>query len=292
MSEFTLQLFGRFDSKDIQSIVDNRGVHWFTQETVCDALDIERTAIYRIRKNHPGELSEHDDYQRISINGTSHLCFSEEGFFTILDMSTSEIAYRFRKWMRQQFRARQKEGEILVTPKNLQPDDLSDLGSDLVMAQELLNTIAENRRRIQSNTNMINRLGEEKQALEERTRTIEDRLTAWEDDAQIKPGEMTAISLAEHCGWVSSSGAPHNIAVITAGLCHQFHLRGMMERRRDETPVGYGQPVEVWVFTAAGVAEFLAIIDKAYHSGQSFRIEPNDHAKRAGHKNGRNVYKR
>lgn len=289
MAEFALDQFGKFNNTEILSLRDPAGQFWFTQEVVASALDVDRTTITYIRQNHPGEFTEGIEYNSIVWDGKRRLVYSEEGFLTICDMSTSEVAYRLRRWMRQQFRVKHQGRDIVVQAKALPREDFSDLGPDLVILQQMLSTLAEDRRRIIQLENEQMTITAETQELKEKVAEHEERIAVWEDNAKIKPGEMTAIQLAGHCGWLARSGAPHNTAVILAAMNHGYLDNGLMQTRREQGPGG--MVVEVYVFTPTGVAQFISQVDAKYSSGQRFEIKPNDIARVHGNKNMRYVLK-
>lgn len=276
MDEYAIDIFGKFNNVDIISIVEPDGSFWFSQEIIAQALDVDRTALTHIRQNHPGEFTEHEDYKSIVFQGKRRVVYSEEGFLTICDMSSSEAAFRLRKWMRQQFRVKHSGSDLVVQSKakGLPREDLSGLGKDLVILQHMLDSLAEDRRRIMTLEVETKAIEEEQGELKERVGATEEQLALWVHGAKIKPGEMTAIELARHCGWVSRSGAPHNLAVILAAANAGFVRRKLMQPRQEQGPNGL--KVEVWVFTQPGVHEFLQTIDPTFGNGQKFDLLPND----------------
>lgn len=290
MDSYELELFGNFNDLEIQAVKDVRGNFWFTQETVADALGLDRSTVSKLRSRHPGELTEFDEWTTMVVNGRRHVVFSEEGFLVCCDMSTTETAFRLRRWMRRQFRVKHEGNALRVSPK-LQRDDLSDLPESLQMIQRMLDEIASNHREIR-------RIDHEKAALEDRqdelTESVAEtkaRVEILEQAATVRPGEMSAVQLASRVRWISSSSAPHNVAVILAAVNEKFIERGLMVKRHDEGPAAYSKEVEVWVFTPSGVTEFCTVIDKKYNSGQRFQIKPNAIAKTHGYKHKRNVCK-
>lgn len=289
MSTYELELFGSFNEREITAIVDQRGQYWFTQDLIADALGVDRTALTHVRNNHPEEFTENIDYSSIVFDGRRRLVYSEEGFFTICDMSTSEVAYRLRKWMRQQFRARQSGNALVIQPKPIPRDDLSDLGPDLVLLQGILDTIAQHRRQMLRLDHEQRFIAAEQKEIKGTLQEHERRLQFWEEGARVKPGELTAIQVAEHCGWRSRAGGPHNVAVILAAINHGMDEDGHMVERREQGPDG--MVVAVQVFTPDGFAKFRTQIDSAYHTGQHFVIHPNERAVKLGYKNKRNVQK-
>lgn len=287
--EYTLEPFGQFNNCDIQAICDIHGNYWFTQEVIASALGMDRTNLAHIRSNHSSEFHEGEEYTTIVFAGKRRVVFSEEGFMTVCDMASTEVAYRLRRWMRQQFKVKQQGNQITVQPKNNR-EDLSDLGTDLQLLQKMVDSIADNRRRLLRLAVAQEALEEEQRDLRERVTATESRVQAIEKLAKIHPGEMTAIQLAVHCRWMSDSGAPHNVAIVLAAVNDKFDEKGWMIARTEEGP--NGQPVEVQVFTVAGVASFLHQIDAKYLSGQRFTIQPNGNAMAKGYKNSRYVTKR
>lgn len=289
MGEYALDLFGKYGGKDIQSIVDRAGNYWFTEQTIAEALGEAQHHVAYIRQNHPGEFDEGTHYTSLVIDGKRRLVYSEEGFLVICDMSKSVEAYRLRKWARNQFRVKQRDGQVLVQAKASARDDLSDLGSDLVILQQMLDTLAEDRRRIvrierEQAANEI-----EVGALKERASDTEVRIATLEGRAKVKAGEMTAIQLAQHCGWMTDKGSVHNPAVVLAAINADFLGRRLMHRRQELD--SNNRPVEVNVFTPEGVAAFLHEIDANYSSGDEFEIAPNAIAAQRGLKNRRYVRK-
>ncbi len=276
MDEYALDIFGKFNNIEIISIVEPDGSFWFEQEVIARALDVDRTALTHIRNNHPSEFTENDEYKSIVFKGKRRLVYSEEGFLTICDMSSSEAAYRLRKWMRQQFRVKHSGSDIVVQSKakGLAREDFSGLGKDLVILQQMLDSLAEDRRRIITLEAETRAMELEQDELKERVGVTEQQLALWVEGAKIKPGEMTAIELARHCGWISRSGAPHNLAVILAAANAGFVRRKLMQPRQEQGPNGL--KVEVWVFTQVGVSEFLQTIDAKFSNGQKFELLPND----------------
>lgn len=287
--EYKMEIFGKYEHLEINSIVDHRGNYWFTQQTIAAALELDNTTMTRLRKNHPAEFTEGMEVSSLPINGTRQVVYSEEGFLTICDLANTERAFRLRRWMRKQFRVKQNGGNLTVYTRQLQKDDLSDLGEDLQMLQRMLDTIAENRRRIMLLEESREEIEEQTEELKEQLEEHEARLTAFETQLQLKPGELTAIQLADHCGWRSRSGGPHNTAVILAALNAEFHRKGWMRTIPDEGPGGL--VVNVFVFSVEGVSLFKQNVDSLYPPGQSFEIIPNTFAVEAGHKNKRNVFK-
>ncbi len=293
MSDYTIEIFGQFNAMEIQSIVDKNDRYWFTQETVAKALDVDRTALHHVRQNHPSELIEGDDYTSLVIDDRRQIVYSEEGFLTICDLSTSEISYRLRRWMRKQFRVRQ-EGKLLSVHhqqliRSLPTEDLSDLQPDTRALKMLVDNIITHERQIKQIQQQQTVLQTTQKDLEGKVEQIRGTLQAWEEGAKLQPGEMTALQLAQHCRWTSSGGGAHNLAVILVAINEKFDEKGWMATRREEGPGG--NVVEVQVFTADGIREFMNEVDSKYHSGEGFAIEPNARAKSLGYKNKRYVAK-
>lgn len=289
-NEFRIDVFGTFQGEDIRSIVDAAGRWWFLAEVVADALQVDRSTVTRAREHHPEEFREGDEYDYFVVDGKRRLCFSEEGFLRILDASQSDRAVRLRRWMRQQFKIRQEGDDLVVRSKTAIQEDFSDLGKDLMIMQQMLNSIAEDRRRIRELQLSQAKITEEVEVLEERVSTTESRVSSLEGNLKIGPGEMSAIHLAQECGWFSSSGGAHNVAVILASFNAGFHQNDRMVRRYEQGP--QGRAVEVWIFTPQGVTDFKTRIDSRYNTGQDFELVPNQLAEAMGHKNRRMVYKR
>lgn len=272
--EFAIERFGRFNETEVTGIVDRTGACWFTEDMLADALEIDRTTVLRIREHHPEEFAEGADYRSAVVAGKRRTLYSEEGFLTVCDISTSKVAYRLRRWMRQQFRVKQRSDGVVVQARGVPRDDLSDLGADLAYLQGMLNAMAEDRRRIAALDRENVAIRAEQGDLRERLQSNEQQLATLLDGTKVKPGEMTAIELARHCRWVSGSGAPHNLAVILAAANEGFVGKAWMARRTEQGPAAH-PGVEVWVFTPVGVAEFLARIDARYSTGQRFEVVPN-----------------
>jgi prophage antirepressor-like protein len=135
MTEYQLDKFGKFNNTEILSIVDRAGRHWFTQEIVASALDVDRTTLTYIRQNHPGEFTDGMEYSSIVFEGKRRIVYSEEGFLTICDMSTSEVAFRLRRWMRHQFRVKHQSGAIAVNASPLL--QANDSGEQVRLVQRL-----------------------------------------------------------------------------------------------------------------------------------------------------------
>lgn len=291
VDEYAIDIFGKFNNVEIISIVDPDGSFWFQQGIIAQALGIEPSALTHIRQNHPEEFTENVDYKGVTFNGRRHLVYSEEGFLTICDMSSSEAAYRLRKWMRQQFRVKHSGSDIVVEAKakSLPREDLSDLGQDLVLMQHIIDGMADDRRRLRIVENEQKRLAAESEELKGKVTEHATKIAAWEDGAKVKPGEMTALQLATHCRWLSQSGGAHNVAVVLAAVNAGFIEKGLMQGRREQGPGGL--TVEVQVFTPDGVALFLSQIDSKYSSGESFTLVPNSVARKRYYKQQRHVYK-
>jgi prophage antirepressor-like protein len=289
MSDYRIDIVGKFGNLEIRSIVDAHGKYWFTQEVIAEALSVDRTTLTKARQNHP-EFFDDDDFGTILFEGRHRVVFSEEGFLTICDLSGSEDAVRLRKWMRQQFRVKQRDGEIVVQAKKLPDDDLSDLDPELAVIQRMLNQIYENRRRVRLLEADQRVIIDAQETIKSHVAELESRVEAWEEGAKLHPGEMTAIQLALHCGWCSKSGGPHNLAVILAALNENYLERKLMEPRREQGPDG--RIVEVFVFTPAGITAFVVEVDSQYAPGTVFEIAPNMIAQKRGNKNKRTVIKR
>lgn len=294
--DFKMELFGTFNGLDIRSAVDRNGTHWFPVEVVADALQVDRSTVSRSKDNHPEEIVEGDSYEYFTFETKRRLFFSEEGFFRLLDMSTTERAMRLRRWMRQQFRVRQEGTELVVQNKGLPRDDLSDLDPSLAMAQHLLDSMADAKRKLLRLDAEQKRLLAEQQRIEEeheetKQRLAEDegRIAALEGKQKIGPGEMNAVQMAIHCKWFSTTNSPHNAAVVLAAVNGRFEERNLMHRRQEQD--ANGRPVEVCVFTPAGVGAFLTEINAQFYSGQTFQIAPNAVAQASGLKNKRTVIK-
>lgn len=287
--QYSIDILGTFDRTEIRGAVDRHGKYWFTQEVVSQALDVDRTTVTRIRTNHPEFFSD-DDFDTILFEGRNNVVFSEEGFLTVCDLSSSEKAVRLRKWMRQQFRVKHQGDQIIVESKKMFSDDLSDLDPEIAIIQKMLNELAENRRRVRVLESDQRILSEAQEAIQGHVNDLESRIATWEDGAKLRPGELTAIQLAQHCGWQSKTGGAHNVAVILAATNEGFRKRKLMDARREEGPDG--RVVEVCVFTTAGISAFLTEIDAKYAAGQAFVIEPNAISLELGLKNKRNVIKR
>lgn len=225
--------------------------------------------------------------------------FSEEGFLTITDLARSEKAVRLRKWIRRHFRVKQQGEGIIVAPKDLPRDDFSDLGEDgkrLQWMSALVMEMAENQRRLRD-------LGQRQQALQDmqhetkaeakeikaKVKANAKKIQALEKNVKLQQGEMTAVAVANKCGWCSASGAPHNMAVILAAVNNEYIEHGWLVKRPEEGPNRI--VVEVTVLTVEGVAKFMSELDAIRTPGQRFTIAPNDVAKRHGHNRKAHVYK-
>jgi prophage antirepressor-like protein len=293
MEDFSIELFGKFNGLEIRSLIDKYDHYWFTQETIAQALDIDRTTIAKIRANHPSEFSEGDEWTTGVIDGKRKVVFSEEGFLTICDMSTSPVAFRLRRWMRKQFRVRQ-EGKTLQIHRReealtLPREDLSDLSPQTRALKGLVDGIVEHEIRIAKLEKQKSEIEQETQLLKEDVEQNKSAIKAIEEKARLQPGEMTALQLAHHCGWTSKSGGAHNLAVILAAVNEGFDLDGLMVERDEEGP--QRRTVQVQVFTVEGVAKFLSEIDNKYDTGEKFEVTPNKLAQRKGYKCSRYVLK-
>jgi prophage antirepressor-like protein len=289
--QYRIELFGKYDKLEIKGLVDSSGQYWFTQDMVAQALDIDKTTITHMRQNHPGEFTEFSDYNEAVIDGKKRIIYSEEGFLLICHMSQSEEAFRLRRWMAKQFRAKQEERTLVIQSKNLEPDDISDLSPTMQILNMMMRELNQDQRRIQAIEIQQVGLLEEQKQLNQRVSDHSKQIATLEGKHKSKPGEMTAISLASHCGWVSSGGLAHNTAIILAAYNHDFIGRGLMRTAFEQGPSGLGLPVEVYVFTVAGITEFNTKIDAQYRKGQSFIVIPNPTAIGYGQKNKRNVLK-
>lgn len=289
-NDYTIDVFGRYNQVEIRGIIDSQGKHWFTQEELAGALGLDRTTVAKLRENYPAEFSEFIDYSSLVFEGKRRTVYSEEGFMTVCDMAKSEEAYRLRKWMRQQFRVRREGEDIVIRARGLPREDLSDLGSDLVLLQGMIDALAEDRRRIKVLEREQAALASEATEVKERIVDSETRIAILEGHSKIRPGEMTAIQLAMHCGWCSKAGGAHNPAVVLAAINEDFLARGLMHPRSESD--ANGRPVETHVFTVEGVSEFVSKIDSPFRAGQTFTIEPNAIARQLGKKNSRYVFKK
>jgi prophage antirepressor-like protein len=275
-SEFRIDMFGSFNGVEIRSIIDRLDRHWFPANVVADALDMDRSTITKARENHPTEFSEGEEYDYFPFEGKRHLCFSEEGFMRILDAANSERAMRLRRWIRQQFRVRQEGTDIVVRARSIPQDEPEEIDDDLALVQNLLNSVVEDRRRIKRLERQSEEMKEEAQMLAGRVANTENKLAIWEENAKLQPGELTAIMVASRCKWQSSSGAPHNVAVIAAAANQGLIARNLLVKRKEQ--VAGGRIVDVYVFTPEGVVEFITRIDSQYSSGQKFTISANKNA--------------
>lgn len=292
MPTYDIVSFGDFHGCDVRAIVDSEGKHWFTKNIIAGALGIDKGNVVHVRSNNSSEFIVGEDYKYITHNKKKVVVYSEEGFLTICDLSSSKRAYRLRKWMRSQFRVKSTGNGIIVHHKH-EKDDYSDLDDDLAMTQKLLDRIIEDRQRMKSMQRAHDLLSdaveEANMVFDQRITKAEKQLEAIEDKAVIHPGEMTATQLATHCKWYAPSGSAHNLAVILAAMNHNFLDRDLMRQCTEE--VNNGRLVECWVFSPEGMSEFIKTIDSAYSPGQRFQIEPNDISRKMSYKNRRNVRK-
>lgn len=285
-----MELFGQFGSLEILSVRDHRGEFWFPQQVVAESLGVTPSSITQMRKGHPAELSEFDMWTTMNLKGRKHVVYSEEGFLTICDLSHAEVAYRLRRWMRKQFRVKHHGDRLVVEARRqMERDDLSDLSPKLQAVQLLLDEVAKHERDIKRIDMEKAELQGRQEELIEVVEVSQSRITALEEAAKTKPGEMTATQLAAHVGWCSRSGAPHNLAVILAATNEGFVERGLLGERVENGPAAYGM-VPVMVFTASGVTAFKNEIDSKYGIGR-FAIKPEGPSVERGLKNRRNVYK-
>lgn len=281
-------MIGKFDQTDIVAIVDHYGRRWFTQETVAEALGVDRSSLSHLRTRHPDEFVDGEHTATLTHNGRRQVVYSEEGFMVVTDLSASRTALHLRRWARKQFNVRQDGDSLEVSPKGR--ENHSDLEPDLAAIQKIIEAVAEDRRRIRNLQHVQHALKQEQEDISERLTVNEAQVRTLEEAAKIQPGEMTAIQLASHVRWYSKSGAAHNLAVILAAFNGEYDLRGWMVRKQEQGPAAYGL-VEVFVFTPSGIADFLKVIDARYHSGQRFEIAPTERSMAMGYRNTRQVLK-
>ena len=286
-------MFGSFNSIEVQAIVDGQGNHWFTQTMAAEALGIDKSTISRMRQNHAIEFTKFEDFMTMTLHG------SRQGvFLRLCDLSSSKRAFQLRRWMRKQFRARRNPDGIMIQAKGMPEDDLSDLSPEMLVIHKMVNEMVQNQLAIKRNERHLEllrdhqeRIKEENEQLRNVTADHEVRIKACEEGAHLKPGELTAIQLADQCGWRTKSGGPHNLAVILAAINAGFEERRLMLQRREEAPANCPHPVFVHVFTTKGVAAFISEIDSQFNSGDTFTISPGSRAQTLGQKNRRHVIK-
>lgn len=284
-----IEVFGEFNDVTVHSIIGLDGREWFTMTDIALALDVGKSTISRLRRENVSEF-EDGDVDMITIDGKNQLVFSEEGFMTICDLSKSKMAYRLRRWVRKQFRVRRDEAlGIVVYPKAVERDDLSDVEPELAMVQHMLDNIIEDRRRIRALETSGEVIRERQDKLTERVFNAEQKIQAFEDQNVISPGEMTALQLARHVRWITVSGGAHNMAVILAAINADFLARRLLRKIPKRGPLG--KYVEEYVFTVNGVTTFKKEINANYCTGQKFVIKPNGLAQTLGYKCKRNVEK-
>jgi len=285
----TIKVLGHFDNSEIRDITDVYGKSWFTALDICQALEVDRSTISHILNKNSEEFAE-EDTRDLTVDGKRQLVFSEEGFLTICDLSSSPVAYHLRKWLRQQFRVRRDEDRgIVVYHKSQDPEDLSDIDRDYAYMRHMLDRIFDNRRQIEVLKASSKALQDQQVRLTEDVEESQKRIDEFESRFSIKPGEMTSTQLARHVRWVSSSGAPHNTAVILAAVNECFLEQGLMRQVEAVGPMG--RPTPEWIFSPGGVSLFLTTVDASFHTGQRFTVAPNTYAKNNGYKNKRHVRK-
>lgn len=289
MSAYTMDLFGKYESLEIQSIVDRFGNFWFTEQSIAEALGEERHHVLYIRTTHDKEFKEDEHYTTISFEGKRRIVYSEEGFLTICDISKSKKAYDLRKWARKQFRVKQRGSNVVVTPKT-DREDLSDLPQEIVLLYQMIDNLAEDKRRIKKLEREQAENAVEIDTLTSRANDTEVRIAQLEGRDKIAPGELTATLLAQKIRWVSRSGGDNNPAVVLAAINENFYARKLMHTR-NELEV-FNRLVEVHIFSPDGIRAFCTEIDSKYSTGDYFIIEPNEIARSFGYKNKRHVWKR
>jgi hypothetical protein len=233
----------------------------------------------------------------LPVNGKSQLVFSEEGFLTVCDLSTSPMAYKLRKWFRRNKKVKHDESMgIVVYHEPSEKDDLSDIDPGFAVIRDLLDKSIQNRRRLnaleiskKATENTLFFLSEYQEELGERVQEAEKKIQDFESKVVLYPGEMTATQLAKHVRWCSVRGGAHNMAVILAAVNADFEARGLMRKIPVE---GHdGRTVEQHVFSVSGVTAFKNEIDSKHCTGDQFKIIPGELAAPRGYKNKMHVYK-
>lgn len=288
---------GRFNDVDVVSIVDQGGRHWFTALVLARALGVARSTVTGIRVKNESEFVPGEDFVMLPVNGKSQLVFSEEGFLTVCDLSTSPVAYRLRKWFRKHKKVKHDESMgIVVYHEPPIKDDLSDIDPGFAVIRDLLDKSIQNRRRLnvleaskKATENTLFFLGEYQEELGERIQEAEDKIQAFESRAVLHAGEMTATQLAQHVRWCSVRGGAHNMAVILAAVNAGFEKRDLVRKIPVEGP--NGMTVEQYVFSVDGVTAFKVEIDAKYCTGDQFKVVPGELATSRGYKNKMHVYK-
>lgn len=284
-----IEPFGQFNDTEIRAVVDIHGRYWFTTNDIASALQVDRSTVSRIRTNNLKEFDK-NDIATITVDGKNQVVFSEEGFLIVSELSRSSVAYRLRKWIRQQFRVKRDEAiGIVVVPRAQERDDLSDIDPDFAVIQKLLDKAIANRRRIRALEAAKVLMETQQIELGERMEDAESKIQAFEDQNVINPGEMTALQLARHVRWTTLNGGAHNLAVILAAVNADFIQRKLIRKMPVKGPGG--MTVNETVFTTNGVTAFKTEINSLYCTGQRFVIEPNESAKALGNKHKRNVVK-
>lgn len=283
------EFFGNYNGKaDITAIVDKFDNVWFTEQDIALALGVNRTALTHIRTAYPEEFEEGIDTRMLTWEGRRRAVYSEDGFLTICSLSSSAEARRLRRWMRAQFRVRRERDQMVVRNKQTFMDGLEGMDESDAQLLELTKRVIDARRRLKiletqsEQTKLL--LGDAKETLARH----ETEIRQIEAGLQLKPGEHTALTVAQMVGWYSEGGLPHNPAVILAAANRGYEAKGWMVRRSQQE--AGGRIVEVTVFTPEGFMDFLQNIDSKYKLGESFSVVPNEIGARHG-KATRNVRK-
>ena len=285
-----IEVFGKFNDLEINTIVDKYNRYWFTAIMVADALGIGRTTINGIKKNNKKHFVEGEEYVWMVVDGKRQLVFSEEGFLTICDLAKSPVAFVLRRWMRKQFRVKKDEAQgIVVYPKHQELDDFSDVDPSFAAIQKLLDRAVENRRRIKALEASKKLLDQHQEELGQRMGEAERKIKDVEGRTSLNPGEMTALQLARNIRWVTVNGGVHNLAVILAAINSDFLRKGLLKKISSQGPNGLF--FDEYVFTVDGVVAFKSKINSRYNTGDKFVIVPNEIAKEFGYKCKRNVEK-
>jgi hypothetical protein len=125
------------------------------------------------------------------------------------------------------------------------------------------------------------RLEEQHAATRDEVASLAEKVDAIGEQLVSAPTGMSAQAVASDFGWLSTGGHPHGAAVITAAANNGFYDRKLLATRW--VPSEIGDLVPQHYFTAPGVAAFGAEVDRAArYDRPTFRVEPNDTAKRYG----------
>lgn len=204
----------------------------------------------------------------------------ESDLYRLVMRSNLPKAVEFQDWVCYDvLPALRKTGSYSLTSEYDTTDELSIV----------LKAALDNRQAMLRNQQAIAALASQQELSDFRQEETDDRIADLERRHFAQPGEMSALSLANHAGWRSRTGGAHNLAVILAAINARFGERDLMHTQKTIGPLN--KFYEEFIFTPAGVAAFVDEIDAQYESGAHFVVRPNDYAKANGRKNRGHVWK-